>query len=175
MFAAFNMFWTAAPLMLAEQLGLSQRAIGFFALAGAGGALAAPLAGRLADHGHSTLVTLGSMLLVGVGFLATGWAAAIPTVVGLAILAFLIDAGVQGNQVVSQRIIFSAAGQENRGRINALYMTVTFIGGALGSLLGTVTYHWGGWTASALAGGTLGLLLLILFGLQQATASRQPA
>jgi predicted MFS family arabinose efflux permease len=54
-------------------------------------------------------------------------------------------------------------------------MTVTFIGGALGSLLGTVTYHWGGWTASALAGGALGLLLLILFALQQVTASRQPA
>lgn len=175
MFAAFNMFWTAAPLMLGEQLGLSQRAIGFFALAGAGGALSAPLAGRLADRGHSRMVTLGSMLLVGVGFLATGWAAAIPTVVGLAILAFLIDAGVQGNQVVSQRIIFSAAGQENRGRINALYMTVTFIGGALGSLLGTVTYQWGGWTASAVAGGALGLALVILFALQQATESRHPA
>ncbi|NLS01377.1 MFS transporter [Rhizobium sp. P38BS-XIX] len=175
MFAAFNMFWTAAPLMLAEQLGLSQRAIGFFALAGAGGALAAPLAGRLADRGHSKMVTLGSMLLVGVGFLATGWAAAISSVVGLAILAFLLDAGVQGNQVVSQRIIFSAAGQENRGRINALYMTVTFAGGALGSLLGTVTYQWGGWSTSALAGGLLGVLLIVLFALQQVSASRHPA
>ncbi|TXI12019.1 MAG: MFS transporter [Rhizobium sp.] len=175
MFAAFNMFWTAAPLMLGEQLGLSQRAIGLFALAGAGGALSAPLAGRLADRGHSKMVTLGSMLLVGGGFLATGWAAAIPTVIGLAILAFLIDAGVQGNQVVSQRIIFSAAGQENRGRINALYMTVTFIGGSLGSLLGTVTYQWGGWTGSALTGGALGLALIILFVMQQATASRHPA
>lgn len=175
MFAAFNMFWTAAPLMLAEQLGLSQRAIGFFALAGAGGALAAPLAGRLADRGHSKMVTLGSMLLVGIGFLATGWAAAISSVVGLAILAFLLDAGVQGNQVVSQRIIFSAAGQENRGRINALYMTVTFAGGALGSLLGTVTYQWGGWSTSALAGGLLGVLLIVLFALQQVSASRHPA
>jgi predicted MFS family arabinose efflux permease len=167
MFGAFNMFWTAAPLMLADNLGLSQRGIGIFALAGAGGALSAPFAGRLADRGHSTLTSLGSMLLVGLGFLATGWAAAVPTVVGLAILAFLIDAGVQANQVVSQRIIFSAATPDNRGRVNAIYMTVTFIGGALGSLLGTVTYHWGGWTASALAGGTIGLLLLILFGIEQ--------
>lgn len=95
MFGIFNMFWTAAPLMLADQLGLSQRGIGIFALAGAGGALSAPLAGRLADRGHSVVTTLGCMLLAGGGFLATGWAAAVPTVVGLAIFAFLIDAATR--------------------------------------------------------------------------------
>ena len=166
MFAAFNMFWTAAPLMLAEQLGLSQRAIGLFALAGAGGALSAPLAGRLADRGLSKATTCGSMLLVGIGFLATDWAAAAQMVVGLAVLAFLIDAGVQANQVVSQRIIFSAATAGNRGRINALYMTVTFGGGALGSLLGTVSYHWGGWAATAVTGGVIGLMLLAIFAME---------
>jgi predicted MFS family arabinose efflux permease len=164
MFGLFNMFWTAAPLMLADNLGLSQRGIGIFALAGAGGALSAPLAGRLADRGHSVMVTFGAMLLTGLSFLATGWAAAIPTVIGLAVLAFLLDAGVQANQVVSQRLIFSSATPDNRGRVNAIYMTVTFVGGALGSLLGTVTYHWGGWTASAVAGGAIGLLLAVLFG-----------
>ena len=48
MFGAFNMFWTAAPLMLADRFGLGQHAVDLFALAGAGGALAAPFAGRLA-------------------------------------------------------------------------------------------------------------------------------
>ena len=65
----------------------------------------------------------------------------------LVVLAIIIDAAVQANQVVSQRIIFSVAA-EVRGRVNALYMTITFIGGALGSLLGTVTYFRGGWTAT---------------------------
>ncbi len=32
-------------------------------------------------------------------------------------------------------------------------MTVTFAGGALGSVLGSLTYHHGGWTTTALTGG----------------------
>src|ERR1700748_1961875 len=51
LFAAFNLFWTASPLMLAERFGLSEHGIALFALAGAGGAFAAPIAGRLADRG----------------------------------------------------------------------------------------------------------------------------
>ena len=50
LFAAFSLFWTAAPLELAR-LGYTQRGIALFALAGAAGALAAPIAGRLADRG----------------------------------------------------------------------------------------------------------------------------
>ncbi|KAA0685334.1 MFS transporter [Neorhizobium sp. P12A] len=175
MFGAFNMFWTAAPLMLTDHLGLTQRGVGLFALAGAGGALSAPLAGRLADRGHSMPLTLICMVLVGAGFLATGWAAAVPTIIGLAVLAFLIDAGIQANQVASQRIIFSAAAPDSRGRVNAIYMTITFIGGAIGSLLGTITYHWGGWTASAVTGGVIGLLLVILFWIERRLLRRTHA
>ncbi len=50
-FCAFNLFWTAIPLRLSEHLGLSQHGIGIFALAGAGGALAEPIVGRLSDRG----------------------------------------------------------------------------------------------------------------------------
>ena len=57
LFGAFNLFWTAVPLMLVERFGLSEHGIGLFALAGAGGALAAPVAGRLADRGHSQFAT----------------------------------------------------------------------------------------------------------------------
>ena len=51
MFCAFNMFWTAAPIMLADRFAMSEQEIAMFALAGAGGALAAPFAGRFADLG----------------------------------------------------------------------------------------------------------------------------
>ncbi|EIM27054.1 MFS transporter [Microvirga lotononidis] len=170
MFAAFNMFWTAAPLMLAERFGLGEYGIGLFALAGAGGALAAPLAGRFADSGHMRAATAGAMIMLGLGFLATGWAAAAAALGTLAVLAILIDAAVQGNQVVSQRIIFSVP-SEVRGRVNALYMTATFIGGALGSLAGSITYHWGGWMATAATGGLMGALALLLFGVEQGLAA----
>lgn len=165
MFAAFSMFWTAAPLMLADRFGLSQQAIGLFALVGAAGALAAPVAGRLADRGHERIATVGAMLTAGLAFAATGWAAAAGLLSALLILTALLDAAVQTNMVVSQRIVFSVPA-EIRGRVNALYMTIMFLGGAVGSVLGTVTYHGGGWTATAATGGVMGLLMLGLFALR---------
>jgi len=168
MFCAFNMFWTAAPLMLADRFGLSQQNIALFALAGAGGALAAPIAGRLADRGLVGPATAAAMAMVAIGFFATGWAASAGALALLVVLAILIDAAVQLNQVVSQRVIFSLA-PHMRGRINAIYMTTSFIGGALGSTIATASYHWGGWTATAIGGGALGVLALLLFATEKRT------
>jgi MFS family permease len=162
MFAAFNMFWTAAPLMLADQFGMSQQAIALFALAGTGGALAAPIAGRLADRGLISISTAGMMILAGASLFATRWASDMKTVAPLVVLAILFDAAVQGNHVLSQRILFSGP-PESRGRINAIYMTILFFGGAAGSVVGTVSYHHGGWHLTALCGGLLGLMMLLLF------------
>jgi predicted MFS family arabinose efflux permease len=169
-FGAFNMFWTAAPLMLAERLGLTQHYIALFALAGAGGALAAPIAGRLADRGLGRQMNLAAVVVLGLAFYATRWAAEAGLVVVLAVLAILIDAAVQTTQIISRRLIF-AVPPETRGRVNAIYMTCLFIGGAIGSVLGTMTYHRGGWTATATAGGLIALLVLILTALR----ARSPA
>jgi predicted MFS family arabinose efflux permease len=162
MFAAFNLFWTAAPLMLADRFGLRPHGIAFFALAGAGGALAAPLAGRLADRGFARALTAGAMIVLGLSFYATGWAVGTLALLPLVALAVLIDAAVQTNHIVSQRILY-AGPADTRGRVNAIYMTTLFIGGALGSVLGTVTFHWGGWAATATTGGLMGVLMLLLF------------
>ncbi len=162
MFAAFNLFWTTAPLMLADRFGLGPHGIALFALAGAGGALAAPLAGRLADRGYIRGLTAGAMLVPGLSFYGTGRAVAASALATLVILAVLLDAAVQTNHIVSQRLLY-AGPAETRGRVNALYMTLLFIGGALGSMLGPVTYHWGGWNATAGAGALLGVLMLLLF------------
>ncbi|GLS22464.1 MFS transporter [Labrys miyagiensis] len=173
LFAAFNLFWTASPLMLAERFGMSEHGIALFALAGAGGAFAAPIAGRLADRGLSRATTAGAMLTIALAFWATGWAAAALAIAVLVVLAVIIDGAVQANQVVSQRIIFSVPPQV-RGRVNAFYMTCTFIGGAIGSVLGTLTYHWGGWTATAIVGGSMGAFALLLFFLELGRARVVP-
>ena len=166
MFAGFNMLWTAAPMMLAERFGLSERGIGLFALAGAGGALAAPLAGHLADRGHSRLATGGAMLTLALCFLGSGWAVASLLLAALVVFVVLLDAAVQMTQVTSQRAIFSVAAAM-RGRANAIYMTITFMGGALGSVLGALTYHAGGWNLTALTGAGMGLALLVLFACER--------
>ena len=166
MFAAFNMFWTAAPLMLADRFQMSRSEIALFALAGAGGALAAPIAGRIADRGFTQGATACAMIALALSFTLTDFAAGAGTVFGLAALAIILDAAVQTNQVVGQRVVYSGPA-ESRGRVNALYMTIMFIGGAIGSILGTWIYSRSGWSAVALTGGGVGGVNFVLFALQK--------
>ncbi len=172
MFCAFNMFWTAVPLFLADRFHLGERGIGVFALAGCGGALVAPMAGRLADAGRSRGTTVASMAVLMLSFLASCWVSGgAAALVLLTALAVLIDAAIQANQVVGQRIIFSVAA-ERRGRVNAIYMTCLFIGAAIGSILGTATYHRGGWPGTAGTGVAIGVVLLLLMACEQWTTRR---
>ena len=172
MFCAFNMFWTAVPLFLADRFHLGEQGIGIFALAGCGGALVAPLAGRLADAGRSRGTTIAAMLVLMMSFLASCWTTEGSTaLISLTVLAMLIDAAVQANQVVGQRVIFSVAA-ERRGRVNAIYMTCLFVGAAIGSILGTATYHRGGWPATAGTGVAIGVVMLMLATIEQRMQSR---
>jgi MFS family permease len=102
------------------------------------------------------------MLLIVCAFAATGWAVAAGFIAVLVLSAILLDAAMQGNQILGQRMIYSLI-PEARGRINAVYMTAVFLGGAVGSLLAGVTYFYGGWTSTAATGVGFGLLLLAFF------------
>ncbi len=170
LFAAFNLFWTATPLLLAQRFGLGQGGIALFALAGAGGALAAPFAGRLGDRGHVRAGTAAALILAIGAFLLAGWAAAAQALIVLAVAAVILDAATQLNQVLGQRVLFSIA-PEARGRINAVYMTVVFLGGALGSVLATVSFAHGGWTATASVGALLVGGAFMLFLTERHTAA----
>jgi predicted MFS family arabinose efflux permease len=161
-FTAFNLFWTAAPLTLYRQFHLSHAAVGLFALAGAGGAAVAPIAGRLADKGHARAATFAAILLLAASFLAADMVVAAGSVIAFAVTAILIDAAVQLSQISGQRIIF-ALDPHARGRINAGYMTVVFLIGASGSLIGSASYEAGGWPLSSIIGASIGGVALAIF------------
>lgn len=161
MFGAFNLYWTAAPLMLATKFGLDSAGIGWFSLAGAGGALAAPFAGRLADRGLGHVASPAAMALLAVSFILSIATVEASALYALAILAVLMDAAMQTSQVIAQRFVFSVPA-EVRGRANAIFVTVQFAGGAAGSMLATVLWHAGGWPATALAGAAAGFAALLL-------------
>lgn len=150
LFGAFTLFWTVVPLQLASQFGFTQRGIALFALAGV---FAAPIAGRLADRGHSRIATLAAMLVVAVGFLVThlGAAGSMLNLACLVVAAIAIDFGVQGNVVLGFRAIFGL-GHEHRSRLNGLYMATFFAAGAAGSALGTWAFAQGGWTLASAIG-----------------------
>lgn len=151
LFAAFSLFWVGAPVLLAERFGLHAQDIALFALAGAAGALVAPLAGRLADSGHSSALRGWGAVLVASGFLLS---IALPTLTCWLLAALLIDAGVQISHVAAQRQVL-ALDVRARSRLNGLYIAGFFLGGALGSALAMpllqLGWHWLAGIAALLA------------------------
>ncbi|WP_339322283.1 MFS transporter [Paenibacillus sp. FSL W8-0194] len=149
-FATFSLFWTTVPFLLAGPMfHFSQKAIALFALAGIAGAVAAPVAGRLADRGWTRPGT-------GIALVTVVLSVLLPLVVrtgspvGVAVLvaaAILLDAGVSANLVLGQRALFSLS-PEIRSRLNGLFMAIFFLGGAAGSAVGGWAYATGGWSAA---------------------------
>ena len=161
MFAAFSLYWTAVPLALAQAHGLSQSQIALFALVGAVGAVAAPLAGRLADAGHGRRASLLAMGLAPLA-LVMGVSAPGMSVIGLGLTGVMLDFAVQMNMVIGQREVY-ALDPASRGRLNALYMTSIFLGGAVGSALASGVYAQFGWSGVALLGAGLPTVALVVF------------
>jgi predicted MFS family arabinose efflux permease len=164
LFAVFSLFWTVVPLHLAQHFGMRQREIALFALAGVAGAIAAPLAGRMADRGWTRMATIAAMLLVAIAMLLAHLELGSNSL-QLALLvavAIVLDAGVSTHMVLSQRVIF-ALGAAQRGRCNALFTATFFVGGAVGSAGGGWAYAQGGWSQAAWVGLAFPLLGLGYF------------
>ncbi|CUI08623.1 transporter, putative [Janthinobacterium sp. CG23_2] len=154
LFGAFSLFWTVTPMMLSgPQFQLSQTGIAIFALVGMAGAIASPIAGRLADAGK-TLPATGVALALGVSAFALPLLIPGSRDVALAVLvvaSIILDMGVAASLVLGQRAIFGMA-PEVRSRLNALYLALFFAGGALGSALGGWVFATYGWHTVLLAG-----------------------
>ncbi|MGE0496926.1 MAG: MFS transporter [Ramlibacter sp.] len=146
----FSAFWSTLAVMLhGEPFHLGASAAGAFGLAGAAGALAAPLAGRLADRRGPELVTrLGIALAMGsfALMLALPW---VGPGVGLWLLvasAIGFDLGVQATLVAHQTIVYSIE-PGARSRLNAVLFIGMFTGMSLGAALGSLLLAQWGWLA----------------------------
>lgn len=174
-FCNFSLFWTAVPLHLMESpFHLSQSGIALFALAGAAGALVAPLAGWLADRGLTRPSTALAFAMVLCAF-AIAWLGR-DSLIALVAAAIILDAGVQITQIQGQRAIYTLR-PEIRSRLNGLYMAIFFLGGALGSTMASLLFTHGGWTGVAWFGAAVALAgmayyLTELTGRQAALAGR---
>lgn len=155
LFGVFSMAWTLLPLWLRERYGFSAAGLAWFGLAGAAGALSAPLAGRLADRGQGRLVSLAAALAVAAGSLALCFASPWPVLLA-ALVA--IDGGVQASHVVAQRRVL-ALDAAAANRLNSLYVACFFLGGAAGSAAAIALYRHG---AAGIAGVAAGLGALAL-------------
>jgi len=142
---AFSGFWSTLALALeAPPYGLSSTVAGAFGIAGAAGALGAPIAGALADRrGPAAVIRLGAALCVA-SFVLMGVAEGSIAVLVLGTVIF--DLGVQASLIAHQTIIYGLD-PSARSRINAVLVSAMFVGMAAGAFAASralEAYGWGG-------------------------------
>ena len=172
MFGAFSAFWTSVAFELVGRHGLSQTGVGVFALVGAAGAAAAPLAGRLGDRGYGRIGS-GIALALGVVAMVVAWLG-VGSLIVLALAGVVLDLSVQGHQVLSQREVYGLR-DDARARINTVFMTTTFIGGAVGSAIAGTLYDSFGWAGPCLFGAALPLTGLAIWSVSTVRTRRLEA
>ncbi|MFU0919650.1 MFS transporter [Kluyvera sichuanensis] len=161
---AFSAFWSTLAVMLAEHYHMGSAVAGGFGIAGAAGALAAPLAGGLADKVGAEKVTQLGALLVSVSFALMLLLPVLPPMAQLALIAISavgFDLGLQSSLVAHQNLVYSLEPQA-RGRLNALLFTGVFIGMSVGSVLGTQVYAMAGWEGVVVMATIAGLVALAI-------------
>ncbi|MBD8118848.1 MFS transporter [Pantoea agglomerans] len=142
----FSAFWSTLALMLSDRFHLDSAVAGAFGLAGAAGAMAAPLAGSFADRIGPARVTQAGAALVTISFALMFLLPLLPMPAQLALIVLCtigFDLGVQATLVAHQTLVYGLV-PEARSRLNALLFTVVFIGMATGAALGSLALaHWG--------------------------------
>lgn len=163
-FGAFSVFWVGlTPLLASPAYHLGPAVAGLFGILGLSGALVAPLSGRRSDRPGGPR----RVMFVALAAVLASWgvfAAGAHGLVWLATGVVILDMGVQGAHIANQTRIF-ALDAASRSRINAVYMTLYFLGGALGTLVAGQAWAAGGWPAVVGAGTGFAALALLLHAL----------
>lgn len=166
-FGTFCSFWTTLTFHLGgAPFNYGADIIGLFGLLAIGGALLAPVFGKLADKRHparSQVMTTGliisSILLL----------MAMPNgLFGTIVAVLLLDIGVQATQVTNVATIYTLDAAAH-SRINTVYMTCYFLGGSFGTFAGVQCWHAGGWPLVTwqLLAWSVGALVLALLSLRR--------
>ncbi|AWL29942.1 MFS transporter [Acinetobacter defluvii] len=149
-FAAMSiLFSTIAVLLTSKPFELPDVMVGVATLIGVFGALSTTKIGKIADQGYTNSLTwIGiAILALSWGFLYFGGTSLISYILGYGIISL----GLAIVHSSNQNIIFRLR-PDAKSRINSIYMTTYFTGGACGSALGIYAWHHGGWTMSCIVG-----------------------
>ena len=150
LFGAISAFWSTMAFFLEKPpFEYSLSMIGLFGIIGAGGALISPVVGRITDsQGPFKPMRFGIlMMMAGYLILFEGKNGIALVIAGI----ILIDMGLQCTHIPNLSRNYSLL-PDARTRLNTIYMTFFFIGGTLGSSIGSIAWNIGGWTSACIVG-----------------------
>lgn len=141
-FGLFCSFWTTLTFHLSgAPFYFRTDTIGFFGLVAIAGAIMAPMLGKRSDQGHTFRIRRVAIALIVVSILSIMFFPA--SVLLLIVAVFVLDLGIQAMQVTNVALIYNLD-ETSHSRINTIFMTSVFIGGALGTFTGILCWkHWG--------------------------------
>lgn len=155
-FGIFLATWLGLGLHLTSpEMGYGVDVVGYLALIAIANLAVTPRMGKLADQMGArkarfwlTLVQAGGAWLL-LFFGNSLWLLIVPLM-----LMNLVGPSID----VTCRILFLSKAPELRTRLTTVYIILMFLGGGMGSWMGTTAYQWGGWDANA-------SLIIVLSGL----------
>lgn len=152
-FGSFMCFWASLAFKMAgAPFHAGSDVVGLLGLCGIAGAVTAShVGGYIPRYGVRRLSAVGALLqLAAWGLFGAGAGSYAAIVAGIV----LIDIGMQGIQLCNQAPLFELEPQASN-RINTLFMSIYFIGGAFGTLLSGLAWSRWGWPGVVAAGAVL--------------------
>ena len=144
LFGVFCTQWTTLTFHLsAPPFNLHPAAISLFGIATFGGALITPAFGKLADKANPTRPLLLSIAMIIAGVLLIKIVPDSLLILTAGIL--LLNIGLPANQITNISMIYTLD-EGSKSRINTIYITSCFIGGAVGTSVGLFCWNYGGWS-----------------------------
>ena len=175
LWACFNAFWVnLAALLKSGPWHLGSAWAGGFGIIGAAGAFAASLGGNATDRMGFRKVIGASIAIATLAYLLLSGAATSLTLLIVGVI--VLDIGVQAGLVSNQTRAFSVD-PKAQGRINSLYMTATFFGGAVGATVSGWLMSRFGWSGIVAFGVVLGIVAFAIhwIGAPRESAGRVPS
>lgn len=159
-FGSFLSLWACLAFKLSgEPFFAGNNIIGMLGLCGIAGALTASFVGRYVRiWGVKRLNYIGGMIII------MAWSIMYffqDTYIGFIIGIMLIDIGMQCIQLSNQTYVLTSLPNASN-RVNTIFMTTYFIGGALGTFLAGVFWHALQWDGVVLVGISLTIVSLLL-------------
>jgi predicted MFS family arabinose efflux permease len=142
-FGLFCSFWTTLSFHLSlPPFNYGSDTIGLFGFLAIAGTMTAPVFGHLADKRHPAGLQFLTIAIIIVSVLCIQWWPV--SVIAFVVATLLLDVGVQATQSGGFAQIY-ALDDRAHSRINTVYMTIMFIGGAIGTYAGVLSWSVGGW------------------------------